>query len=57
MSKNIKLEILEASYYEHFKYAKDIAMFLPVGHYKRVVIDKELQIMITEINNIRNLKD
>lgn len=56
MSKNIKLEILEASYYEHFKYTKDIAMYLPVGHSKRVVIDEELQRMITEINNIRNNK-
>ena len=31
-------------------------MYLPVGHSKRVVIDEELQRMITEINNIRNNK-
>lgn len=30
-----KLEILQASYWEHFKYDKDLALILPIEHPKR----------------------
>lgn len=37
---SIKREIQLASYWEHFKYAKDIALILPVDHPKRKLIEK-----------------
>ncbi len=51
-----KLEILEQSYYEHFKSAKDLAMYLPLNHPKRLLLEVTLNQMITEINNIKNKK-
>jgi hypothetical protein len=54
MERNIKLEILEANYWENFKFAKDISLIFPINHPKRVTLDKELLEMITEINNIKN---
>lgn len=50
----IKLEILESSYQEHFKYAKDISMFLPLNHPKRKKLEAEMASMITEINKMKN---
>lgn len=47
-----KLEILLYNYWEHFKYAKDLHLILPLGHQKRVVLDKELNKMITRIHEI-----
>lgn len=52
--KNIKLEILESSYYEHFKYTKDIAMFYPLNHPKRLELDIIMNSMLKEIHLIRN---
>lgn len=54
MSKKIELEILEYSYWEHFKYAKDLALILPIGHEKRLRLDKEMNIMITKIHKLKN---
>ncbi len=51
------LEILESSYWEHFKIAKDLALYLPLNHPKRVKIDKECHKMITRINKIKNGED
>ncbi len=50
----IKLEILESSYWEHFKYLKDISLILPLDHPKRILLEKELSKMIREINLIKN---
>jgi hypothetical protein len=35
-------EILEASYWEHFKVAKDLSLYLPLNHPKRVRIENEI---------------
>ncbi len=50
---NIKLEILEANYWEHYKYAKDLAMFLPIDNSKRILLEKQLNEMIAEINKLK----
>lgn len=39
---NIRFEILQASYWEHFKVAKDMARYLAVDHPKRIAIEAEL---------------
>lgn len=53
-SLNIKLEILEANYWEHYKHAKDLAMFLPIDNLKRLLLEKELNEMIADINKLKN---
>jgi hypothetical protein len=51
--KKIRLEILESSYWEHYKYAKDMAMYLPLDHPKRKLLEKELNEMISELNILK----
>lgn len=53
--KQIKLEILEANYWEHYKYAKDISYIFSVSHPKRVQMEETLRIMISEINILKQL--
>lgn len=50
----IELEILEYNYWEHFKYAKDLNLILPLGHKKRVTLKKEMNKMVKRIHEIRN---
>ena len=50
--KEIKLQILNANYWEHFKCAKELAGFLPLNHPKRVRVESELNKMILEINEL-----
>lgn len=50
---SIKLEILEFSYWEHFKFAKDISLILPLGHPKRRSIERELEKLQQEIHQIK----
>ena len=52
MSK-LKLEILEANYWEHYKFLKDISMFYEINHPKRVALEKEISLMIQEINRLK----
>ena len=47
---NIELEILQASYWEHFKFAKDLSLYLPIDDKKRINIEKEMNDLITKIN-------
>lgn len=49
---NIKLEILNCNYWEHFKYAKELAGYLDLNHPKRVRVEKELNNMIDKIKKI-----
>lgn len=35
-------EILKASYWEHFKFAKELALIYPVDHPKRIKVNMEL---------------
>ena len=50
----IKLELLEASYLEHFKFAKDLAFIFPITHPKRKRVEEELNKLQLEINKIKN---
>jgi hypothetical protein len=49
----IRLEILEASYWEHFKFAKDLSLYLPLDHPKRKVLESEINKLLHEINSIK----
>lgn len=52
--KEIELEILRYNYWEHFKFAKDISLILPLNHPRRRIVEKELNILITRINELSN---
>ncbi len=45
-----KLEILNANYWEHFKFAKDLAGFLDFNHPKRKKVENQLNVMVDEIH-------
>lgn len=45
-----KNEILEANYWEHFKAAKDMSLYLPLDHPKRVRMEEELNKMLKKIH-------
>ena len=51
---SIALEILNASYWEHFKYAKELAGYLDLDHPKRVIAEKELNKIIKRREEIKN---
>lgn len=53
---NIKLEILEYNYWEHFNHVKNISLVLPINHLRRKLIEKELNILSDEIKKIKNGK-
>lgn len=44
------LEILEASYWEHYKFAKELALFLPLNHPKRLKVENEMNRLLEKIN-------
>lgn len=52
VNKDIKLQILKESYWEHFKMAKELAMTLDVKHFKRVRIEIEINNIQQQINKI-----
>lgn len=52
----IELEILEQSYWEHFKSAKDLALYFPLNHPRRQRIDQELSILVTRLNTLKDEK-
>lgn len=45
---------MELNYWEHFKYAKDLALVFQPTHPKRVKIEETLNSLITQINNIKS---
>jgi len=49
-----ELEILEYNYWEHFKFAKDLALILPLKHPKRIQLQNELNKMIERINKLKD---
>lgn len=51
--KEIELEILEASYWEHFKAAKDLVLYLPLKHPKRVILENEINKMLQRIHQLK----
>ena len=54
MNKDIELEILNYNYWEHFKFAKDIALILPITHPKRIRMERELNELIDRIHKLKN---
>ena len=50
----IRLQILEYSYWEHFKALKDISLILPITHPKRKLLDKEVDNLQNEIIRLKN---
>ena len=53
-----KLEILNSNYWEHFKFAKDLAGYLEFDHPKRKKIEKLLNEMVDEIHKLnKEIKD
>ena len=50
---NIKLEILQYSYWEHFKAAKDLSFILPIEHPKRVELQNTINSLIVEIKTVQ----
>ena len=49
----IKLQILEYSYWEHFKALKEISLILPIYHPKRIILDKEVDKIQKQIHNFK----
>jgi hypothetical protein len=54
MEQNLELEILEYSYWEHFKHAKDLALILPLEHPKRKEVEKELNQIQKQIKELKD---
>jgi hypothetical protein len=49
----IKLQLLEYSYWEHFKALKDISLILPITHPKRILLDNEVNKLQKEIHDLK----
>jgi len=47
-----KLEILNSSYWEHFKFAKELAGYLDLRHPKRVELEIEINKMLIQIREL-----
>ena len=52
--KQIKIQILESSYWEHFKAAKDLSLILPLNHWKRKLIETEINKLQQEIKKLKD---
>lgn len=52
--KQIKIELFEYNYWEHYKFAKDLALILPLNHPKRKLLEEELSKMMKELNELKN---
>lgn len=50
-----KLEILNSNYWEHFKFAKDLAGYLEHTHPKRKKYENILNEMIDEIHKLNQI--
>ncbi len=50
----IKIEILEYSYWEHFKALKDIALILPLEHPKRKKLEKATNELLKELHELKS---
>jgi len=50
---SIQYEILQFSYWEHFKMAKDLAQVYPVDHHKRKRVENELNIIINQLQALK----
>lgn len=50
----IKLEILQYSYWEHFKLAKELSLILPIEHTRRKEIEEQVNILQKRIEQLKN---
>lgn len=48
-----KKEILNYSYWEHFKYGKDLALILPLNHPKRLKIEEEINKILDQLRELK----
>ncbi len=48
----MKKEILQMSYWEHFKFAKELSQSLEINHPKRIKIEKEMNSIINKISEL-----
>lgn len=51
---NISIEILEYSYWEHFKALKDISLTLSIDHPKRKNLEKSTSEILKKLNELKN---
>jgi hypothetical protein len=56
ISNETEIEILEYSYWEHFRYAKDIALILPIEHPKRKKVEDELNKLQKRLQELKDNK-
>jgi len=47
---NTDQQIIQANYWENFKFAKELALIYPIDHPKRVKVEKELNEMAEKLN-------
>lgn len=50
----IQEEILEASYWEHYKAAKDMSLWLPLKHPKRVAVENGMEQIRGELQQLKD---
>lgn len=53
---NIKIQILEYNYWEHFKVLKDISLILPIEHEKRIQLEKSTNEIQKELHELKSRK-
>lgn len=49
----VALEILQASYWEHFKRAKELALYLPLKNPTRVAVEAELNNIVIKLDHLQ----
>lgn len=49
----LKIEIMEYNYWEHFKFLKDISLILPIDHPKRVLLEKNINEILSELQELK----
>lgn len=50
----IRLEILQYSYWEHYKLEKDLSFILPIDHPKRKLLSEHREEILSEINELKS---
>ena len=50
---SIYLEILQGSYWEHFKKSKDLSLYLPLDDIRRKELEEEIKIILEKIKSLK----
>lgn len=50
-----KIEILEYSYWEHFKALKDISLILPLDHPRRKKLERATNEILKELHELKSV--